>query len=203
VRILVCRKTRNSENPKNGKSQKLKKVKLEPPDFGRRRPRPMRRDVLGLLALCAIQPCVAYFDINLLADIAKLQADRQSALKLTRVEQRRRLQEAAPKPEDEKPSNGTFWDRLTEEGKSPGKRAAITTIIAVAVVVVVCICCWCVPIMDVACWKGRDDVALRETYMPRAKPPSVVDQDELGEDVPVAAGDEIIRARKPAPSARV
>jgi hypothetical protein len=159
----------------------------------------MRRNVLGLLALCAIQPCAAYFDINLLSDIAKFHADRESALKVTRVEQRRRLQQAAsepaPPPDDSAAGkNGTFWDRLTQKGKGAGKRAAITTVIAVAVVVVVCLCCWCVPILDVACWKERDDVALRETYMPENKPPS--DHGELGEDAPTAAGDEI-RPRRP------
>lgn len=161
----------------------------------------MRRAVLGLLALSAIQPCAAYFDINLLSDIAKLHADRASELKVSRVEQRRRLQEAAPADANQG-KNGTFWDKLTEKGKGPGKRAAITTVIAIAVVVVVCICCWCVPILDVACWKERDDVALRETYQPRVKRPSAMSQDELGEDAPVAAGDEV-RARRPVQPARV
>lgn len=129
----------------------------------------MRRPLL--LLLCSAPACVAYFDIQLLSEIAKYKVDKDAELRTVRLgrrrleQSRRQLDESSTTEQaSESVSGGTFWDRLSEEGKSPGKRAAITTIIAVAVVIVVCLCCWCAPICDIACWgRARDDNALRET----------------------------------------
>ncbi|KAG8464341.1 hypothetical protein KFE25_003404 [Diacronema lutheri] len=153
-----------------------------------------------LLWACAVPACAAYFDIQLLSDYAKLKIDKEAALRVARIERgrfgehRRVLQESTA---SEAPSGSSFWDRLGEEGKSPGKRAAITTLIAVAVVVVVCLCCWCVPILEIVCWgKARDDNALNETYLPQDKPPPMVNRLTPGEAaLPIAAGDQEFRAR--------
>jgi hypothetical protein len=159
----------------------------------------MRPGVLVLAAACVLPTCAAYFDINLLSNIAQLKVKQAAELKTERLErrrlnvERRRLDDPATDDAD----NGSFWERLGAKGKGPGKRAAITTMIAVAVVVVVCVCCWCVPICEIACWRSRDDNVLNETYLPEEKPPTVVRHYELGEDAPVAAGDDDLRARRP------
>lgn len=153
----------------------------------------MVRLVLPLLLVgCALRSCAAYFDIQLLSEIAQLKYNHDSEIKEARLNQRR-LQAAAA-------ANGTgtdthtFWERLNEKGKGPGKRAAITTLIAIIVVIVVCVCCWCIPILDIACWgKSRDDNALNETYLPTDKPPTVVSQLSPGIDIPAAAGDDVRR----------
>ncbi|KAJ1632710.1 hypothetical protein T492DRAFT_986108 [Pavlovales sp. CCMP2436] len=179
-------------------------------------PKGMRRDVALLLVAC-LPLAAAYFDINLLSDVAKIKSKQNVAERAERLQHRRVLEaaklksnedaaqqaekqhrrklqeEATPAPEQK---GGTFFDRLGEKGKSAGKRAAITTVIAIAVVVVVCLCCWCVPMMEIACWgKARDDAAFRETYLPEDKPPTLVNVLSDGDPhaLPVAAGDLIAR----------
>lgn len=157
----------------------------------------MGRPLLLVLAACATPACVAYFDIQLLSGIARFKVHSDAQLRSARLGRRRsdgsrrHLEEATAV--ESTPSGETFWDRLGQEKSSPGKRAAITTLIAVIVVAFVCVCCWCVPICEIASFgRARDDDALHETYLPREKSPTLRNAHVGGGQtaLPIAAGDD-------------